>query len=236
MTMSLSVARPIVSEPLGFSGVAADGRKTWIIFVARLPTSGGLAWAGAIRVCGWTLGGGADGGGLPGYAAAGRCPPLGGYIGWGGAGAVCGWLPGGWGRIGADCGGHDPPGWRAGCGCDGRGAPDGWTTRIDAVRGGRPANPACRPTSKVSRGPSGLPMLMLWPSWMSTTGTRRPLTKVPFSEPLSIASHRPWSKRSNRCAREISGWVMRMSARRCVGIRHTEPSAPEVLLDSSRQL
>jgi hypothetical protein len=34
-------------------------------------------------------------------------------------------------------------------------------------------------------------MLTLWPSWMSTTGTRRPLTKVPFNEPLSIASHLP---------------------------------------------
>jgi hypothetical protein len=34
-------------------------------------------------------------------------------------------------------------------------------------------------------------MFRLAPSWMSTTGTRRPLTKVPFSEPLSIASHLP---------------------------------------------
>ena len=63
--------------------------------------------------------------------------------------------------------------------------------RIDVVWGGRPAIPRCRPTSNVSGGPSGLPMLTVWPSWISTTGTRRPLTKVPFSEPLSIASHRP---------------------------------------------
>jgi hypothetical protein len=34
-------------------------------------------------------------------------------------------------------------------------------------------------------------MLTLWPSRMSTTGTRRPLTNVPFNEPLSIASHLP---------------------------------------------
>jgi hypothetical protein len=62
---------------------------------------------------------------------------------------------------------------------------------IDAVWGGRPAIPRCRPTSNLSDGPSGFPMLTLWPSWMSTTGTRRPLTKVPFNEPLSIASHLP---------------------------------------------
>ncbi len=86
--------------------------------------------------------------------------------------------------------------------------------RIDSVCGGRPAIPTCRPTSNVSNGPSGFPMLILWPSRMSIIGTRRPLAKVPFSEPLSIASQRPWSKRSNKCAREISGCVMRMSARR----------------------
>jgi hypothetical protein len=68
---------------------------------------------------------------------------------------------------------------------------DGWATRIDEVCGGRPAIPWCRPTSNVSSGPSGFPMLMLWPSWMSTTGTRRPLANVPFNEPLSIASHLP---------------------------------------------
>ncbi len=40
MTMSLSLARPIVADPGGFSGVPAPGRIAWIIFVARLPVSG----------------------------------------------------------------------------------------------------------------------------------------------------------------------------------------------------
>jgi hypothetical protein len=34
-------------------------------------------------------------------------------------------------------------------------------------------------------------MLTLWPSWMSTIGTRRPLANVPFKELLSIATQRP---------------------------------------------
>jgi hypothetical protein len=62
---------------------------------------------------------------------------------------------------------------------------------IDAVWGGRPTIPRCLPTSNFSDGPSGFPMLTHWPSRMSTTGTRRPFTKVPFNEPLSIASHLP---------------------------------------------
>ncbi|CAG7405732.1 hypothetical protein PICSAR71_04546 [Mycobacterium avium subsp. paratuberculosis] len=42
--------------------------------------------------------------------------------------------------------------------------------------GSRPTAPVCWPISNVMRGPSGLPMLMVCPSWMSTAGTRRPST------------------------------------------------------------
>ncbi len=59
MTMSLSVARPIVRDPAGFSGVAAPGRNAWIILVARFDTSGGLVAAGAI----WVFGAAAAGAG-----------------------------------------------------------------------------------------------------------------------------------------------------------------------------
>ena len=51
--------------------------------------------------------------------------------------------------------------------------------------------PWWRPTSKVTHGPSGLPMLIVWPSLMSTVGTRWPLRKTPFSELLSTAIHLP---------------------------------------------
>ncbi len=57
-------------------------------------------------------------------------------------------------------------------------------------------------------------MLIVWPSWMSTIGTRWPLKKTPFSELLSTAIHRPLSKRKSRCARAISGCATRRSARR----------------------
>jgi hypothetical protein len=46
MTMSLSLARPMVDDPAGLAGVAEPGRIAWIILVARLPTSGGLLIAG----------------------------------------------------------------------------------------------------------------------------------------------------------------------------------------------
>ena len=106
--MSLSVARPIVVAPLGFcSAPDREGSNAWNIFVARFATSGGLAAAGDIWVCGaacedptldiccgwgWKLGGG--GGALVGYAG-GRPPPLMGYTG-------CPGGPGGWG--GPGCG------------------------------------------------------------------------------------------------------------------------------------
>ena len=48
---------------------------------------------------------------------------------------------------------------------DGRASPAPWAVA------GRPSPRGVR-SSKVKRGPSGLPMLMLWPSRMSTTGTR----------------------------------------------------------------
>ena len=55
MTMSLSVARPIVAEPSGCcSAPDREGSNAWIIFVARFETdtSGGLTALGAIWVCG----------------------------------------------------------------------------------------------------------------------------------------------------------------------------------------
>jgi hypothetical protein len=87
-----------------------------------------------------------------------------------------------------------------------------------AIGGGRPAEPWCRPTSKLTDGPSGLPILTVVPSVMSTCGTRRPCTYIPFSEPLSTAVHRPpeivGSNRSSTWARDTSGCAMRTSARR----------------------
>ena len=68
--------------------------------------------------------------------------------------------------------------------------------------------------TKLNRGPSGLPTLMLWPSRMSTTATRPLLTNIPVGDPLSIAIHLPRSNRNSRCARAISGCATRMSARR----------------------
>lgn len=51
MTMSLSVARPMVCDPAGFwIAPDRDGRSAWNILVARFATSGGLALAGAARV------------------------------------------------------------------------------------------------------------------------------------------------------------------------------------------
>jgi hypothetical protein len=70
-----------------------------------------------------------------------------------------------------------------------------------------------------------LPMLICWPSWMSTVGTRRPLTNIPLRLPLSIATQRPWSKRATRCAREINGWAIRMSARRSRPMTTSLPGA-----------
>ena len=60
MTMSLSVARPIVAVSTDL-GIAPDrdGNNAWNILVARFDTSGGLEAAGDIRVCGAGCGGAA---------------------------------------------------------------------------------------------------------------------------------------------------------------------------------
>ena len=53
MTMSLSVERPIVNEPLGFCiDPDRDGNSAWNILVARFDTSGDLASTADIWVCG----------------------------------------------------------------------------------------------------------------------------------------------------------------------------------------
>src|ERR1700758_4661348 len=75
------------------------------------------------------------------------------------------------------------------------------------------------------RGPSGLPMLMLWPSWISTIGTRWPLTNTPLIELLSTATQWPWVKRNSKCARAISGWATRKSARRSLPTTTSLPGA-----------
>jgi hypothetical protein len=82
------------------------------------------------------------------------------------------------------------------CGWTGTGrgpfAPEtGVAMGIDVVKGGRPAKPRWRPTSKVTTGPSGLPMLIRKPSWMSTAGMRRLWTYNPLRLPLSMAIQRP---------------------------------------------
>ena len=68
-----------------------------------------------------------------------------------------------------------------------------WAMGTEAVGGGVPAEPWWRPTSNVSRGPSGLPMLSASPSVMSTAGTRWLWTYMPLRLPLSTAIQRPWS-------------------------------------------
>src|SRR5699024_8715331 len=74
MTMSLSWARPIVTDPDGCSGSAGRARKTLIIRVARLDSSGGLAATGGdIWVCGAPAAGGGGGGGLPAGIRGGGC-------------------------------------------------------------------------------------------------------------------------------------------------------------------
>src|ERR1700752_3221618 len=60
---------------------------------------------------------------------------------------------------------------------------------------------------------------------MSTLGTRRPCAYMPLRLPLSIATQRPWSNRSTKWAREISGWAMRTSARRSRPITTSLPGA-----------
>ena len=63
-------------------------------------------------------------------------------------------------------------------------------TGMDVV-GGVPAGPRCWPTSKVSSGPSGLPMFTAEPLCRSAAGTRCPLTYIPLRLPLSTATQRP---------------------------------------------
>ena len=67
----------------------------------------------------------------------------------------------------------------------------GRATGTAVVGGGLPTEPWWRPTSNDTCGPSGLPMFRVWPSRMSTDGTRRPLANMPLRLPLSMATHRP---------------------------------------------
>src|SRR5437879_7648021 len=117
MTMSLSVARPMVAEPAGFcSDPDRDGSRAWNIFVARLPTSGCLEVVRDTSVCGAAgpaatdptdptagiCGGGKLGGagGAPPGNPGGRPPPPPGYAGGGGDWPGCGRRNGGAARFG----------------------------------------------------------------------------------------------------------------------------------------
>ncbi len=171
-------------------------------------------------------GGGGPDGGAPDGGGGG---PDGGAPDGGGVGPGGGAPDGGGGGPGGgapDGGGGGPDGGAPDCGGGAAGGPPGSTIfRSFSVGGSRPTNPRLRPTSKVSRGPSGLPRLMVAPSWMSTICTRWPSTKIPLSELLSIAVHRPWSKRSSRWARAISGCATRISARRSLPMTTSRPAA-----------
>jgi hypothetical protein len=50
---------------------------------------------------------------------------------------------------------------------------------------------AARSAPNVIGGPSGSPMLMVWPSVITTDDTRRPPTNMPLRLPLSNATQRP---------------------------------------------
>ena len=164
--MSLSSARPIQaarpgrsvprseSGPRFFTRVVGNS-ATWPltpIAVGGL-SSGGAPDCGTDRVAasGRTIG-----------TAVVRCGPSHGC----GRG---GWAGGCRGGAGGD--------WPVGCARTGWASLGGVMTGIDSVVGGSmPTVPVWWPISKVIRGPSGLPMLMVWPSSMSTSGTRWPLT------------------------------------------------------------
>ena len=193
MTMSLSVARPILMPPAGTSGVL-PGRRILSMLVARLPSLG----AGC-RCRTHLRGGGVEAGDRRRWWHGGRCAdrpvPL-----RGAGGRRCGarrvhrlrlrglrrlrirgpgrrrWLRA---RVARR--------WRLG----GPGGARPLGNRHLLVCGGVPAEPWWRPTSKVRCGPSGLPMLTPMPSAMSTMGTRWPLTYSPLRLPLSMATQRP---------------------------------------------
>ncbi|OBA59963.1 hypothetical protein A5647_15945 [Mycobacterium sp. 1100029.7] len=78
--------------------------------------------------------------------------------------------------------------WVGGCGCGG--GPGGGPGRIGGggpgagcgcgARCGAAGGPAGEPSRKTSRGPRcGSPSAIVWPSRMSTVGTRAPSTKMP---------------------------------------------------------
>src|ERR1700734_411568 len=178
--MSLSEARPIVTEPAGLSAGAALGDSILTNRVAKFDASGARLSSLVTSVGGTSCcvcaaralttvvsSGGGPAGGRPACTLVGYSDGDNGRR-TGGAGRPCGgtgdgtgWAPlrraapgGATGAAGVD---HDIVDCAAG------GA---------ALPGGRPPLPRRGPTSKVSRGPPALPTLMLCPSWMSTTGVR----------------------------------------------------------------
>ena len=62
-------------------------------------------------------------------------------------------------------------------------------TGMDAVWGGRPTDPVARPTSKPSSGPSGLPMLTVMPSRMSTVWNAAAVDEQPVER--AVVDHYP---------------------------------------------
>src|ERR1700744_4605236 len=139
--MSLSEARPIVTEPAGLAAGSAFGDSILTKRVAKLDASGARLSSLVTSV-----------GGTSCCVCAARALTTVVSTGGGPAGGrpactLVGYSDGGNGR--RDCGAGGA-----------------------ALAGGPPPLPRRGPTSKVSRGPPGLPTLMLWPSWMSTTGVR----------------------------------------------------------------
>ena len=189
ITMSLSPARPIVTEPASFAGAADRCDRNFTNLVARFDTSPDRAPTTVISVGATTCGGGAEPALTTVISVNGR---VGGLrdtwtsVGWSSAGC-CGGLReygaggcrGAGGRADLGPPRREPPLWPGGCerGCAGGGGVDhemvdGSVSRGDPAPGGRPARPGCCASSKLSCGPPALPMLMLWPSWMSITGLR----------------------------------------------------------------
>src|SRR5277367_3916994 len=145
--MSLSVARPIVTEPAGLAAGADRGDRSLTNRVAKFDASPDPALSTVT-----SLGGTSSRDGVLRKCGAGRPRDTGDGVGvapprresaiWAGR-----WAGDGPGGAAVD---HETV--------------DGCVSGRDALPGGRPPFPRRGPTSNVSRGPPALPIWMLWPS------------------------------------------------------------------------